>query len=72
MGTSGQVHVAWSDDATGNDEIYWRSTTGAPGMGQEDLTTGGSFSPAIAVDSSDQIHIAWHDDTSGDNEIYPR
>ncbi|OGD20219.1 MAG: hypothetical protein A2Y69_06705 [Candidatus Aminicenantes bacterium RBG_13_59_9] len=76
MGTSGQVHVAWSDDATGNDEIYYRRSTdgGATWNGARRLTwtTGGSFSPAIAVDSSDQIHIAWHDDTSGDNEIYTK
>jgi len=74
MGTSGQVHVAWSDDATGNDEIYYRRSTdgGATWNGARRLTwtTGGSFAPAIAVDSSGQIHIAWHDDTSLGNEIY--
>ena len=74
MGTSGQVHVAWSDDAPGNDEIYYRRSTdgGATWSAARRLTwtTGGSFVPTIAVDSSDQVHIAWHDDTSGDNEIY--
>jgi len=31
---------------------------------------GNSFSPAVAVDSSDNIHVAWHDWTPGNLEIY--
>jgi len=74
MGTSNQVHVVWSDDNPGNDEIFYKRSTdgGATWSAARRLTwtTGGSFVPTIAVDSGDQVHIAWHDDTSGDNEIY--
>jgi hypothetical protein len=33
-------------------------------------TSGGSFNPAIALDSANNIHLVWHDDTPGNNEIY--
>jgi len=33
-------------------------------------TSGVSFSPVIAVDSSDNLHLVWDDDTPGNFEIY--
>jgi len=33
-------------------------------------TSGGSYEPAVAVDSSDAIHVVWQDETPGNHEIY--
>ena len=75
-GSGSQVFAAWSDDATGNDEIYYRRSTDGGGTwnaaSRLTWTTGGTFVPTIAMDSSDQVHISWHDDTAGNNEIYYR
>jgi len=35
-------------------------------------TSGDSFDPAIAVDSSGYLHAVWHDNTPGNDEIYYR
>jgi len=32
--------------------------------------SGGSYRPAIAIDSSSNIHVVWDDDTPGNDEIY--
>jgi hypothetical protein len=71
---SGQIHVVWEDSTPGNYEIYYKkSTNGGETWGSvKRITwnTGGSNSPAIAVDSSNTIHIVWHDLTPGNWEIY--
>ena len=33
-------------------------------------TSGGSYEPAIAMDSSDNLHVVWQDFTPGNREIY--
>jgi hypothetical protein len=35
-------------------------------------TSGWSYFPAMAIDSSDHIHIVWNDDTLGNNELHYR
>jgi hypothetical protein len=71
---SGQIHVAWEDNTPGNYEIYYkRSANGGETWGSiKRLTwnTGGSYRPAIAIDSSDNIHMVWKDSTPGNFEIY--
>ena len=68
------VHVVWTDDTPGNDEIYYkRSTnTGTTWSSAKRLswTPGYSWHPAIAIDSSDAIHVVWSDSTPGATEIY--
>ncbi|OGD11389.1 MAG: hypothetical protein A2Y86_05830 [Candidatus Aminicenantes bacterium RBG_13_62_12] len=73
--SSDVIHVVWSDKTPGNDEIYYkRSTDGGTSWGAAKRitwTSGNSYYPAMALDSSDAIHIAWNDDTpSSDDEIY--
>jgi BNR repeat-like domain len=69
-----QVNIVWSDDATGNDEIYYRRSTdgGSAWSGARRLTynSGESFFPDIAVGSSDQVIVTWSDDMAGNAEIY--
>jgi hypothetical protein len=67
------IHVVWEDDTQGNDEIYsTRSTNGGVTWTNKRLTytSGDSWNPTIAIDSSESIHVAWTDHTPGNWEIY--
>lgn len=72
--SSSGIHVVWSDDTTGNSEIYYKSSTdgGTSWSALQRLTwnSGGSFSPVICADSSGGIHVFWYDDSTGNSEIY--
>jgi len=61
----GNVHIVWSDDRTGDDEIFYTllSSVGDTLIEDTQLTseTTDSKRPAIAVDSQNRAHIAWHD-----------
>jgi hypothetical protein len=67
------IHVAWSDNTLGNDEIHYKRSTnnGATWRKTKRLTknAGDSVSPAIAV-SGGNIHVVWYDDTPGNVEIF--
>jgi BNR repeat-like domain/BNR repeat-containing family member len=71
---SGYLHVVWSDDTSGNREIYYKKSTdgGATWMTSQRLTwnSGVSVSPALAIDPSAHLHLIWQDSTPGNNEIY--
>jgi len=72
--SSDGLHLVWSDETPGNGEIYYEKSTdgGAtwtPGK-RITSTSGHSFDPAIAVDSSGGLHVAWEDYTPGNGEIY--
>ncbi|MBA7506951.1 hypothetical protein ES706_05666 [subsurface metagenome] len=69
---SGNVHIAWNDVPTGHggselawDIFYkrWNATT-ATWTTSEEVSTGRSFYPTIAVDGSGNLHIAWYDITN--------
>jgi BNR repeat-containing family member len=68
------VHVVWEDDTNDNYEIYYKNSTdgGITWSAQKRLswTSGGSYAPAIAVDSNDSIHVVWEDDTLENSEIF--
>lgn len=71
---SGNPHVVWEDHTPGNAEIYYRNSLdgGATWTTAKRITwtSGGSFYPVIAVDSSGDLHVVWWDDTPGNREIY--
>jgi hypothetical protein len=71
---SGNVHVVWGDATPGNAEIYYRKSTdgGATWSTAKRLTwtSGGSWAPVIAVDSSGDLDVVWYDLTPGNTEIY--
>ena len=59
------LHVVWYDETPGNHEIYYMRSTGG-GMNWSPTkrltwTDSDSFSPDIAVDSTDTIHVVWYD-----------
>ena len=67
------VYVVWSDETPGNMDVYLRKSTdsGATWQTAKRLTnnTGDSFSPTIAVSSSN-VYVVWHDSTPGNAEIF--
>ncbi len=74
VGPSGQLHIVWQDSAPGNWQIYYKRSTdgGTTWSAARRLTwtSGGSMSPAIAVDPDGRVHMLWNDATSGNDEIY--
>ena len=71
------IYVVYRDNGPGNYEIYYRKSTdgGASWTGTQRLTWNPrlSYSPAIAIDSSNNIHLAWHenvDEYSTNYEVF--
>ena len=72
--SSGNLHVVWDDNTPGSVEIYYKKSTdvGTSWTSSQRLTwtSGGSFVPAIGVDSADDLHVVWRDYTPGNYDIY--
>ncbi len=73
--SSGHLHVLWYDYwEPGNTEIYYKKspdggTTWTAGK-RLTWTSGGSYSPAMAIDSSGNLQVVWEDSTPGNSDIY--
>jgi Neuraminidase (sialidase) len=69
----GAIHVAWSDDTPGNQEIlYSKSTDGGATWSvpvNVSNNSGGSVNSVIMVDAG-TVHLAWEDNTAGNWEIF--
>jgi hypothetical protein len=67
------IHLVWSDDTPGNEEIYYKRSTdgGITWSASKRLTWDYSYSyeAAIAIDSSNTIHAVWRN-SSSPNAIY--
>jgi hypothetical protein len=72
--SSNSIHVVWSDESkNSNWEInYKKSNDGGTTWTTRRLTwnSGGSYFPAIAIDTNNHLHVTWYDDSPGNNEIY--
>ena len=72
--SAGNIQVFWSDDTPGNYEVYQTRTTdgGASWTISQRMTwtSGESWWPANAFDSSNGLHLVWYDATPGNFEIY--
>jgi BNR repeat-like domain len=72
--SSDNLHLVWSDDTPGNAEIYYKKSTdaGATWTANRRLswTSGYSWEPSLAIDTSGNVHVAWYDNTPGNWEIY--
>jgi hypothetical protein len=71
------IYIVYRDNGPGNYEIYYRISTdgGASWIGTKRLTWNPrlSYSPAIAIDSSNNIHLVWHenvDEYSTNYEVF--
>ena len=71
---SGNPHVVWQDNTSGNAEIYYKKSTngGATWTTAKRLTStsGLSQNPDIAIDGSGNPHVVWQDNTPGNVEVY--
>src|SRR5918999_4332816 len=67
------VHVVWSDDSTGNGDIYFkRSVDNGTTFGSlENLsnTPGNSTDPKIGLHNNN-VYVVWSDDSTGNGDIY--
>jgi len=79
LDSSGNPHIAWYDDTSGNNDIYYLKWNGvawvdADGSGQESINIsnngGDSLTPSLYLDIGDNPHIAWKDYASRNYEIY--
>jgi len=72
--SNNNLHLVWEDSTPGNSEIYYkRSTDGGSTWSatkRVTWTSGGSYGPAIAIDSNNNLHVVWYDYTPGNHEIY--
>ncbi len=80
LDSSGNPHITWFENPSGNNEIYylkwngteWVDADGSSGRESINISTntGSSEDPSLYLDSSGYPHIVWHDSTSGNEEIY--
>jgi len=77
--SSDKVHIVWQDTTNGvwgiDTEIMHATYTESSGWSNATVISdgydgtywnnGGSWDPAIAVDSSDKVHVVWEDTTNG-------
>jgi hypothetical protein len=77
-----KVYIVWSDDSSGDAEIYlrfwdtdnpgWRELDGSATGGGISNNGGASLRPGVAVSADGRPHVVWEDDSSGNLEIYAR
>lgn len=81
IGPDGAITLVWSDNSSGDSEIYarqwkngsWQSLgSGSATGGGISNNTGASESPSVAVGTNGIIYVAWDDDSGGNKEIYVR
>lgn len=78
---NGTVYVAWTDNSSGNYEVYvkawdgygWTEVgNGSASGGGISNNQGDSLWATIVADSTNAPIVAWHDNSSGQNQIYVR
>lgn len=72
--SSDTIGVVWIARPAINLEVFFRSSTNGGvswnGAKKVTWTSGETYNPAIAMDSSNSIHLVWTDFTPGNYEIY--
>ncbi len=72
--SSENLHVVWYDYTPGNVEIYYKKSSdgGATWSSSQRLTwtSGASWHPVIALDSSSNPYVVWYDETLGTPDVY--
>src|SRR5919198_75638 len=73
--SANNVYVVWSDNTTGNGDIYFRASTDNGTIFDVTKTlsnnTGLSSDAKIAT-SANNVYVVWSDNTSGNGDIYYR
>lgn len=72
--SAGNINLLWSDDTSGNAEIYFTRSidNGMTWSAASNISasTGDSLLSAIALDQEGNIYIVWEDETPGNYDIY--
>ncbi|MEO0226001.1 MAG: T9SS type A sorting domain-containing protein [candidate division WOR-3 bacterium] len=71
-GLQGSLHLVWSDDTTGNYEIYYKKYNGRSWERDTMLTNciESSVEPSVACDSRGRLHLVWQDFRFGTWDIF--
>ena len=72
---AGNVYVVWEEDLDHTEIYYKKSTNGGSVWSRTwniSWTSGDSYEPNVALDSSGHLHMVWYDATPGNFEIYYR
>jgi hypothetical protein len=68
------INLVWADYTPGNSKIYFKRSEDGGATWTEGKrltwTSGDSYEPAIALDSSDTIHVVWDSDAPGNYELF--
>jgi len=71
----GRVHTAWSDNITGNNEVYYRrfaEPIGWASVMRASLSYKLAWSPSLAADRAGNVYVVWSDKRDGYFDIYFR
>ena len=71
----GRVHTAWSDNASGNNEIYYRmfaEPAGWTAVTRASQSYKIAWSPSLGADDDGNVCLVWSDRRDGNYEIYFR
>ncbi len=69
----GNVYLAWTDNRTGKNEIWWKQYTPGVGWGPDTQIV---FSPtsastaSLTADYDGRLHLVWVDSRGGNNDIF--
>lgn len=68
------INVVWKDNSSGNFEIYFKMSGNGgvnwEGAKRTTYSSGDSFEPVIATDSSNNLHVVWEDNSPGNYEMF--
>lgn len=58
----GTLHLAWTERAEDDREVFWAWFDGRAWRGATQLSTGKGYAgfPSLAVDADDDLHVAWY------------
>jgi len=71
----GRVHTAWSDNVSGNNEVYYRGFSEPGGWGdvtRVSFSYAIAWSPSLAADANGDVFVVWSDKRHGYFDIYFR
>ena len=71
----GRVHTAWSDNVSGNNEVYYRmfvEPAGWAAVTQVSMSYKIAWSPSVAADREGNVFVVWSDKRDGYFDIYFR
>jgi hypothetical protein len=69
---SGEIHVVWTDNRTGRNQIWWNTWSGGGWSGESQLvvSSGSASAPSLTADYAGRLHLVWQDNRTGNNEIW--